>query len=179
LVGWLGSNNRETTSRSKLSLSKRYSSFSTTRSTTSTATSRRGVREICNTRSSSDLSSTNSSYKGRSSRIRRIKMGLSTIRISSSIGSRITRSREKRNTTKTNLLEFSIDTSYILLRVNSKLLAFLGSNSVFTLIFFVPTVRNRTNIRNFSSSEKVNSPTIKPYTIILYPEPTVSINTGG
>jgi hypothetical protein len=172
-------NERETTSRSVVGLIVADGFFVTTRGTALSTASRRSVREVGNSRSLVDLCSSDGGDERRSSRVRRVQVVFRAIRVSTSVGSRVTRGGDEGNSTESNLLELNVDTGDVTLGVNSELLAFLATNSVFTLIFFVPSVRDRVYKRNVLGSEHVNSKSIQPNVVGFNPEPTSSLNSDS
>jgi len=119
------SNEGETTTRGIVSLLEAYTFFSTARSTFFSRTSRRRIWEVRNTSGRIDLSSTNRGDVRGGGRVWRVKVVLRAIRISTSVSSRVTRSRNEGNSTETNLLELSINGSNVSFGVNSKLVAFI------------------------------------------------------
>mmetsp|Transcript_184 Transcript_184/g.211 ORF Transcript_184/g.211 Transcript_184/m.211 type:complete len:341 (-) Transcript_184:99-1121(-) len=92
-------------------------------------------------------------------------------RVSSSVYTTVTRGNNDGDTTKTNLLVFSVYSLYVLLRIYSQLLAFSSTNSVFALLSFVPSVGDRYNVRGRGLSEDVSGKSVLPYIVSLNPEP--------
>jgi len=137
------SNIGETTSRGKVGLRIAYTFFVTTRSSAGlTGSSRRRIRKRLASVTLINLGSTAGCNGGRSSRVDRIQVILAAVRIGTAISTRVTRGANEGNSTKSNLLELCINKSNILVRVNSKLLAFVATNTIFALHLFVPSVGN-------------------------------------
>jgi len=101
---------RETTSRSEVGLSVADTLFNTTRCARKSGATRRRVREVSFTSGRRDLSSSNRGNVRRASREDRVQVVLGAIRISSSVSTGVTRGGDHGNSTKTKLLEFSVDT---------------------------------------------------------------------
>jgi len=179
LVRWLGSNERESTSRSVVGLSERDGFFVTARSAALSRTSRRRVREVSNSRRLVNLCSTNRGDERRGSRERRVQVVFRAVRVGTSVSSRVTRGGDEGNSTESNLLELNVDFGDVSLGVNSELLAFLSTNSVFALIFFVPSIGNGVNKRNVGGSEHVNTESVEPNVVGFNPEPSLSVDSDS
>jgi hypothetical protein len=155
-------------------LSIAYTLFSTTRSTAESGASRRRVGEVSLSSGRRDLSGSNGGDEGRASREDRVQVVLGAIRISSSVSTGVTRSRDHGNSTKTELLEFCVDTLNVDFVGDTQLLAFSTTNTILALSFLVPTVRDGVHKRNILGGEHVGGEPVEPDRISLNPEPTSS-----
>jgi hypothetical protein len=138
-------------------------------------TTRRRIWELGNTGSLADFGGTNSGDVWRGSRERRVQVVLRAIRVGTSVSARVTRSGNEGNSTETNLLELNVDTCDVSLGINSQLLAFSSTDTVFALIFFVPAIRDGVHERKVFGSIHVDTKSIEPSVVRLNPEPTLGL----
>lgn len=176
LMGRDRSNLGETTTRGEVSLSKAYALLSSGRSTVKSRASRRRVGEVGASRSRGDLGGTNGGDVRRSSREDRVKVALRARWVSTSIGARVSRSADEGNSTKTNLLEFSVDALNVLGVVKSHRLALSTTDTVLALVFLIPTIGDGVYKRNILGSEHVAGESVQPDVVLLNPEPSLSAN---
>lgn len=174
LVNGLRGDVGETTSRGEVGLSEAYALFGTGRSAVLSRAARRRVREVSSARSGGDLGSTDGGDVRRGSREDRVEVSLRAGRIGTSVSTRVSRGADEGDSTKTNLLEFSVDTLNVLGVVETHLLAFSTTNTVLALGFLVPTVGDGVDERNVLGGEHVAGETVQPNVVLLDPEPTLS-----
>lgn len=158
LVRGLRGDVRETTTRGKVSDIVRDSDFITTRRAlvTLTVADRGDVLEV--ELRVVELGGTDGSDKGGGGREVGLEVREGAVRVSTAVGTRVTRSDNDGNTTETDLLEFSVDTGGITVTVDAELLATSSIN--IALISFRPAVRDGDDLRDRLGAEEVLAETV-------------------
>lgn len=177
LVSRGGGNEGETTTRSEVGLVEAHGLFGTSRSAAHARASRGWVGEVSLARSIRDLSGSDGGNVGGSTREDRVKVVLSTVVVSTAVGTRVTRGGEDGDTADTDLLEFDVDSLDVLGVVEAELLALSSTDTVLALGLFVPSVGDGVNEGDILATEHVGGETVQPDGIGFDPEPALSI--GG
>jgi hypothetical protein len=177
LVRGHGGNVGETTTRSERSNIIRDGDFLATRRAGVTLTRANRGRRLEVVNGVVDLSGTNRGDVRASSGVVGLEIREGTVGIRAAVGSRVTRSDEEGQTTKSDLLEERVDNGGITRARNTELLANVGVNVA--LIGFGPAVRDGGDLGNILGGEVVGGPAVQPGIGITNPENRQSSSDRG